>query len=595
MARGTDIGQLASPPPLPSGPEEIRILARLRSRLLRNHLRDVWTTNRLRAVIIAALTAVLWSLIFSLFLGGFRELRSTITHAGTLALTVHAVFNVFFLSLFVMIILSSAILYFSNAYRGREVNLLLTLPLRVRRFVLLKFEEALLLGGWGFFLLGSPVLLAYGIAMRARWYYFVLLPPFMLAFVSIAVALGTMLCLVCLRVLPRQRLRAVWVLGAGLILVFASVAYSMFREVTQAEAFTLEWLHGVLARLRYSEQRWLPSWWLSSGLIEASQPTAEWSRSLRETCGFFSLLASSAMAGMLATGWLGDRLFLSGYSELADLGGEGGVSRVRRSSWALPRIPGLRREITLLVWKDFRIFRRDLVQWSQVAVFFGLLVFYFLNIRRLRYGAQFATWLVVISSLNVAVVGLLLATFTTRFVYPLISLEGRRFWILGTSPISRRDVVWSKFIFAVGLSLIPCGVLVLLSDLMLGVQDLDRLLLITHQLASAANCLGLSALSVGLGARFPHLRASSAAKIATGFGGTLTLVLSIVLIGAVTAASSIPVYWWMSRQFGGGDILMSSWPPLSVWLGCLGTALLGLGTTFAAIRAGLRSFEAFEP
>jgi len=43
----------------------------------------------------------------------------------------------------------------------------------------------------------------------------------------------------------------------------------------------------------------------------------------------------------------------------------------------------------------------------------------------------------IVSFLNLAVVGLILSTFTTRFIYPLISLEGRRFWILSQLPVAR--------------------------------------------------------------------------------------------------------------------------------------------------------------
>jgi ABC-2 type transport system permease protein len=579
---------------LPDPKAEIRLVGAMRRELLFNQGVDLWQTNRLRLLIVVILTIVLWFMIFGLFLGGFEQLRRTITHSGTLALTVHAIFNVFFLSLLIMICMSSGVLYFSNAYRGRDVPLLLTLPLRIRRVVIMKLEESILFSGWGFFLLGSPVLLAYGIAMRAPWFFYVVFPFFMLAFVTLAVALGTLACLILLRVLPNYR-RTALLFGAIFILgLMGTLGYSVFREATQNDPFSLEWLQRILARLRYSEQRWLPSWWLSSGLIEAAHAKHDNIRAIGECLGFFSVLASSAYAGVLATAWLGDRLFLQGYSELSEISSEGNTKPMVRPtqpiwapSWIVPR------EIALLVWKDLCIFRRDMVQWSQFAVFFGLLVFYFLNVRRLQYGGQLAMSLVLISTLNVAVVGLLLATFTTRFVYPLLSLEGRRFWVLGTSPISRGDIVWSKFVFAVGLSLLPCALLVFLSDLMLGVPDLSFGLVLVHQLASAANCLGLSALSVGLGARFPHLKAGSAAKIATGFGGTLTLVSSIVLIFLVAGASGIPIFLWirggMQRSQLPGGI-----PPLFVLSGVL-TTLIGIGTTIVSIRTGLRSFERFEP
>ena len=36
-----------------------------------------------------------------------------------------------------------------------------------------------------------------------------------------------------------------------------------------------------------------------------------------------------------------------------------------------------------------------------------------------------------------------------RFIYPLISLEGRKFWILGLLPLKREQILWGKFAFAV--------------------------------------------------------------------------------------------------------------------------------------------------
>ena len=90
-----------------------------------------------------------------------------------------------------------------------------------------------------------------------------------------------------------------------------------------------------------------------------------------------------------------------------------------------------------LILKDLRLFRRDPVQWSQFLIFFGLLTLYFVNIHRFSYDANYVAWVNMISFLNLAVVGLILSTFTTRFIFPMISLEGRRFWILGLVPVSR--------------------------------------------------------------------------------------------------------------------------------------------------------------
>ena len=75
---------------------------------------------------------------------------------------------------------------------------------------------------------------------------------------------------------------------------------------------------------------------------------------------------------------------------------------------------------------------------------------YFINIRRFTYHVNYSA---MIGFLNLAVVGLILSTFTTRFIFPMISLEGRRFWILGLLPLDRDTILWSKFLFAAAGSL----------------------------------------------------------------------------------------------------------------------------------------------
>ena len=115
----------------------------------------------------------------------------------------------------------------------------------------------------------------------------------------------------------------------------------------------------------------------------------------------------------------------------------------------------------------------------------------------------------MVSFLNLAVVGLLLSTFTTRFVYPMISLEGRRFWILGLLGVRRETLLWGKFLFAAGGAIVPCSGLVLLSDLMLRVSPL---ILFSHQLTCLVFCLGLAGIAVGLGAWLPNLREESPSR-----------------------------------------------------------------------------------
>ncbi len=82
---------------------------------------------------------------------------------------------------------------------------MLTTPVRAQRIYTHKFQEAVVFSSWGFILLGSPTLVAYGVSAGAPWYYYALLLPFIVAFVHIPAAIGGILCLLIVNRLPTIR------------------------------------------------------------------------------------------------------------------------------------------------------------------------------------------------------------------------------------------------------------------------------------------------------------------------------------------------------------------------------------------------------
>ena len=82
------------------------------------------------------------------------------------------VFHLFFASLNVMLVFSSGIILYTGCTTRRRPTFLLTLPVRPERIVLYKFQEAVFFSSWGFFLLASPIMIAYGIVVAAPWYYY---------------------------------------------------------------------------------------------------------------------------------------------------------------------------------------------------------------------------------------------------------------------------------------------------------------------------------------------------------------------------------------------------------------------------------------
>ena len=577
-------------------PAEAAVFWRLRRNLLVNILRQSLAASRLRVSLAAFLTVFLWVGLFVLFVLGFRFLDDAIPEAVTHDETVRAVYSVFFASLTLMLVMSTGIIMYSGLYRSDESTFLLTTPVRAERVFLHKFTQGMLFSSWGFALLGSPMLVAYGVVVKAPWFYYLLLPPFLGAFVWIPGCLGAIVCMLVVRFLPTNR---VHVLSAA-ALVAAGLAIALVWSLASAqnsELLTPDWFLEMLSRLRASENRLLPSWWLSSGVLEAARSgwhEAHARAALFESILFLAVTLSNALLLHLIAVWTAGRTYRSGYSVLC---GVYSMRRRIRPAWidraAEVLLWPLGERLRLLIVKDLRLFRRDPVQWSQFLIFFGLLALYFLNTRRLSYDANYVAWVNMISFLNLAVVGLILSTFTTRFIFPMISLEGRRFWILGRLPVRRDTILWSKFLFAALGSLIPCMTLIVLSDLMLGVA---RLIIAVHMLACVLLCSGLSGIAVGLGAKMPNLREDSPARIAAGFGGTLNLVLSAAYIVTLVVMTTVPCHFYLLAMQGGNQALVLDPNRQWSWLiaGVCGGCLLGVVVTAAPLAIGFRAFRKLE-
>ena len=58
-------------------------------------------------------------------------------------------------------------------------------------------------------------------------------------------------------------------------------------------------------------------------------------------------------------------------------------------------------------------------------------------------------------------------------------------------------------------------------------------------------CGAIVGLSVGLGARYPEFAQENPARIISGFGGTLLLVLTLAYVAAMMTLGVPPLQWWI--------------------------------------------------
>jgi ABC-2 type transport system permease protein len=575
---------------LAARPLPLITLLRYRFYAARNQILALRKEPLLKIAVVLVLGAIFWFGLFVLFSHGFRFLSLNAKYFWLPV--VQRILSLFFLALAFMLVFSNVVISFASLFKAPETAFLYSLPVRHDTIFLYKLFESLVFSSWAIFAIGLPLLLAYGIESQAAWYFYPMIPVYLAPFVMLPAAIGALLGLLLTAIAPRRRAQVLTVLVVALLLIASYVAISILnvQRAHGGAGGSLEHsVRVVLAKLNFTRHPLTPNFWITEGLLAVGEGRGAW---VRASVIFWCALTSSA-AFFLALGW-----FLSGsiYQAVYSVASAGGfVRRVAQRSkleWLLG--PALRRypQVMLLVVKDIKTFLRDPAQWSQVLIFFGILMLYIGNLRNFQYPLHDPFYRNLIAFLNLGATCMTLATMTSRFVFPLISLEGHRFWVLGLVPIQRRDIVMSKFYFSLLGALLLTTTLVLLSNYILG----NAGVIMWVQLATAALVsLGLSGLSVGMGALFPSFHERNPSKIVAGFGGTLTLILAMALVvftvlgeGVVCHRAVMRTYRLETMQ----DMGMGSWLILGGVMG--GVALLNILAAYIPMKLGIRALERVE-
>jgi ABC-2 type transport system permease protein len=579
----------------------------LRHRLLRNSFRSVMGSSFIRVLTIVLVSLSVCVFVYVISFLGFRFVHEEIKLPLTGGI-IGGVVDLMFLSLGAMLLFSSGLILYGSLFSSGETAFLLSQPTLADQVFLYKFQGAIGFSSWAFLLLGGPVLLAYGVVSGAPWPYYVFLPLFFFGFILLPASTGAILCLLIVNYVPRKR-KQVLVLALVLTAVLLGVwIYRVVQAAQPAVSGGREAVTRLLGQFDFASAPLLPSHWVTEGLSKAAKARSvgEWCSALatwagngfagdmpdhplRWTFWYLALVWSNGLMSYLTAAWLAARLYRRGFNRLST---GGSIKRRAGGAWldnalsaVLFFVPVQTR---LLILKDFRTFRRDPQQWGQVVLFTGLMLLCILNFRRMfdeRIGWLYQN---TISLLNLCAVLLLLCTYTGRFIYPLLSLEGRKFWVLGLLPLDRDRLLWGKFLFSATGCLLLATPLVLLSDLMLE-MPLEAVLL--HALTVVVVAVGLSGLSVGLGAALPNFRESDPSKITAGFGGTLNLVAGLGLLILMLCLLALP---WHLQMAGteGPPVRRVSW-----WLvGPTATAGVALGVlaVMLPLRLGIRRLRAME-
>jgi len=485
------------------------------------------------------------------------------------------------LAFIAILVLSNVITALSSFFLAKDLDLLVAAPVDWLRIYLAKLGETLLHSSWMVALMTVPILAAYGVVYSGGVLF---LPYAVLTIVPMLVVpavIGSALTLVLVNIFPARRTRdllSIIALGAagGVILLFR-----MIRPEQLARPEGLRNLLDYIAVLRTPTSPFLPSEWASGAIMGYLR---------HETDPLpLILLWTTAAAAVTLGAMLHRALFSQGFTKAQE-----GAERFVRGrfwrralSWLLAPLPVAKREFVL---KDVRLFFRDTTQWSQLILLAVLVVVYLFNINALplhRGEPVGFFYVTLVSFLNLGLAGFVLASIAARFIFPAVSLEGRQMWLLRSSPLDLRALLWSKY----WVGTVPLLVLaLLLTGLTNVLLEVGPFMMVMGLVTICGLTFAIAALALGFGALYPQFETENAAQIPTSFGGLVYMMTTIALLAAVIVALWQAVYAYVRAVYVGEPVVVDGW--MIFWFAV--AAVICAAATAIPLRIGLRKMESFE-
>lgn len=534
------------------------------------------TRNRTRLSLLIFLGLLFWTAVFGILFRMLVYFRG-IPEIGPLL--AGKLLSLIFLSFFGVLILSNIVSALSTFFLARDLDMVNSAPVDWLDLYIARLLETMTVSSWMVALMAAPIFTAYGLVYHGGIVFPVLVVVAFIPFLVIPAVIGSVLTLVLVNIFPARRTREILALVTVIAAGGVALLFRLLRPEQLARPEGFRSLVEFIALLKGPTSPWLPSEWLQSALMG-------WLRNEPEILPFY-LLWTTAGVVIVIGALLHSRMYTVGFSRAQEssAGNKGSGARAFLPTLLSPL--GLVRKELLL--KEIRLFFRDTTQWSQLILLAVLVIVYVFNVRFLPLGRGGINFLLanIVPFLNIAIAGFVLASIAARFIFPGVSLEGRTLWLLRSSPLPMRELLWAKYWVGTAPLLVLAVAIMFITNVLL---DVSSFMMTVSIFSIVFLTFAVSGLALGFGTFFPQFESENAAQIPTSFGGLLFMMSSVALIGAVITVEGRPVYiYLLAKSIRGATIYV---PEMIVGFGL--AALICIAATLIPIRLALRRMELGE-
>jgi ABC-2 type transport system permease protein len=485
---------------------------------------------------------IIYSIVFSIFLAGtflffFRiflflvpiEIIGTIIADKLISYS----FFVFTLLLF----MSNGITALSTLYHSVELDYLHSTPLQPFYIFSLKLIENIFYSSWATLIGGIPIVFSYLIAFSYFGIKTMLIIFPLVAFILIPSGFGVSIVIILKKIKPLWTVKQLaLVLGTfSAIFVFIYIQTTPY-SFNVPDTLNLEAINQFVHNLKISNPYFPNEWFYNCASALTINNFELYIKNL------VLLLSGSLISISIAF------LLSNAFYRVSWMSSESSsVSCPINKKLLLNRLP----KFLNVLQKDIKIFLRSPLQWSQLMIIGVLLIIYTFSLRRTPLYVRDPFWLSVFALINTGFIGYITATLSLRFVYPGISMEGRSWWRLRSSPLSPELILHSKGILFLIINLIIAESVIILSNIILVnyriIVFLSAILCGIFSVVSVYLC-------VSLGTLFADLKETNPAKIASGAGGLLTAAINLLYIAISMVLFATPISIYIKNRLEGKSI-----------------------------------------
>ena len=503
-------------------------------------------------------------------------------------LLVSKLLEMLFMTIFFMLIFSGVISALSILFLDTELHTLMVSPQPVAkiflsRFLLLTFDSS-----WMAVVFFFPVFLAFAKTLNALWFTYILFPFALLFYILLPNIIGAGGSLLLAAFFPIRQMKKIFQFLGIIMLTFLI----FFLRSLEAEKLIypshFKSVSNYLLRLELPLVQYSPTSWIHQTTINL------FNGKLTEAIKSFCPLLFTVIIGLILISILAKYFYHYSWQKSCEALDNQIIGLEWLRKLLIKPLDFTPSDYKVIASKEITTFLRDPAVFSQIFMMLAIIVIYAYNLSILPI-KEFPTMFThkinnALVFLNGPFIGFIVASIGMRFVYPSVSMEGRAFWAVKSSPVSPKRVLMIKVMFYLIPMIILGFILCLVTNTIFTVST--PILKWVSYINVFLITIVITSLAIGVGSVNADFNADSPLKIAGSYGGFIYMILAGLFIMNLILLEFYPIYCF---NYNIHYVIRGFFPTLLFWGSIVIIIISSVAWFIIPIRKGLEAIEEYEP